>query len=317
MTEVSANVILDSRNPFGQRLTTLKVTAHRFILAEINTHRALTRNYRSSRAVPFAKLLAEANDPAMPVAYMKNRPGMVSYEKMTDAEAVVAQLRWCDAAEAAVDHAKHLAETDIHKSVVNRILEPYLFVHGVISATEWNNFYTLRLAPDAQPEFQALALAMRRAMDASEPRILSVDQWHLPYVDDYLDAERLDKHLYGTGNHFYGAKECEQIRSAMRKLSVARVARVSIKPHDGSNIDVAKDILLHDRLLTDHHMSPFEHVAMADETCWQTSDQTVLTNTGPETQSIRELVGRYQRQWGNFRGFVQYRKTLPEEFVAG
>lgn len=315
--QTSARVVLDSINSSGQRLTTFEVTAHRFVLAEINTHRALSRNYRSSRAVPFTKLLAEANNPAMPVSYVKNRPGMVGTDQMNESEIAVTRFWWCKAAEAAVAGAQALSETHIHKSIVNRVLEPYLFVHGVISATEWNNFYSLRLAPDAQPEFQLLAKAMEAARNANTPRKLIPGQWHLPYVDEYADAERLDKHLFGLGRHGYGPAECREILSGMCKLSVARVARVSIKPHDGSNIDVAKDIKLHDKLFVDHHMSPFEHAAMADEAHWQTTDESMMTADGPVTQTIRELVGTYQRQWGNFVGWVQYRKMLPNEFVPG
>jgi hypothetical protein len=43
---------------------------------------------------------------------------------------------------------------------------------------------------------------------------------------------------------------------------VARCARVSYLTHFGVR-DVEKDLELHDRLLVDQHLSPFEHVAMA------------------------------------------------------
>jgi len=60
------------------------VTAHRFILAEINTHRVLSRSYRSSRAVPVKTLLEEVRTrPAMPVHWGANRPGMQAHEELT------------------------------------------------------------------------------------------------------------------------------------------------------------------------------------------------------------------------------------------
>src|SRR3546814_7040852 len=67
-TEVK--VIADSVSPNFERLTTLQVCFPRFILAEVNTHRVLSRNYRSSRAVPVEKLIAEVErSPFVPLAF--------------------------------------------------------------------------------------------------------------------------------------------------------------------------------------------------------------------------------------------------------
>ena len=44
MTAPSAIVVADSVSPQGKRLTSFQITAHRFILAEINTHRILSRS---------------------------------------------------------------------------------------------------------------------------------------------------------------------------------------------------------------------------------------------------------------------------------
>ena len=54
--QISAEVIADSKNEFGQRITSYVVTFPRFILAEINTHRMFSRNSASSRAIPFEKM---------------------------------------------------------------------------------------------------------------------------------------------------------------------------------------------------------------------------------------------------------------------
>src|SRR5436190_18443341 len=47
-----AKILADSISPDDVRLTTLVVTFPRFILAEVNTHRMLSRNSASSRAIP-------------------------------------------------------------------------------------------------------------------------------------------------------------------------------------------------------------------------------------------------------------------------
>jgi hypothetical protein len=84
--------------------------------------------------------------------------------------------------------------------------------------------------------------------------------------------------------------EEQRIRSLLldpRAVSVGRCARVSFLTHDGRR-DFYEDVKLHDRLrgAEPPHMSPFEHVAMALDS--------------PE-------------QSGNFIGFRQYRKEIPNE----
>ena len=47
-----AEVLIDSVNPAGQRLTTFVLRFPRFVLSEFNTHRMFSRNASSSRAIP-------------------------------------------------------------------------------------------------------------------------------------------------------------------------------------------------------------------------------------------------------------------------
>ena len=81
MTKISAKVIADSKNEFGNRITTMIVTFPRFILAELNTHRMMSRNSASSRATPFEKMLeAVSNNPFIPIAWQKDHKGMQGSE---------------------------------------------------------------------------------------------------------------------------------------------------------------------------------------------------------------------------------------------
>ena len=69
---IKAQVVADSLNPQGDRLTSLLVTFPRIILAEVNTHRMLSKNTRSSRAIPFNKMVeAVQNNPFIPIAWQK------------------------------------------------------------------------------------------------------------------------------------------------------------------------------------------------------------------------------------------------------
>jgi thymidylate synthase ThyX len=175
---------------------------------------------------------------------------------------------WLSARDAAVNHAKRLNAMGVHKQIVNRILEPYVHIKIVITATEWDNFFNLRRHDDAQPEIKCLADTIWKAIYDSTP--VRRNDWHLPYV---LDEERQ-----------------KWPEDACIMYSVARCARVSYMTHGVTNIDHERDAKLHDMLLRDGHMSPFEHQARP----WTIADDA---NTG------------------NFVGWLQYRKMLPDEAV--
>ena len=71
-TTISAQVVADSVDTRGNRLTSLLVTFPRIILAETNTHRMLSKNTSSSRAIPFKKMVESVqNDPFVPIAWQK------------------------------------------------------------------------------------------------------------------------------------------------------------------------------------------------------------------------------------------------------
>ncbi|MBV9863311.1 MAG: FAD-dependent thymidylate synthase [Alphaproteobacteria bacterium] len=289
---IAAKIIQDSISPAGVRLTSIQVTAHRFILAEINTHRQLSRNYRSSRAVPTARLIAEVRqNPAMPVFWGKNQPGMQAREELEGNARVDAEECWRRAAAAAADQAEQLAGTGAHKQIVNRLIEPFLYVPGLITATEWTNFFALRCHPDAQPEFKVLAEAMRDAMAGSRPELTDLGDWHLPYVDTQdlrlvADVER--ETTRSTG------EKVEAAKSVLLKLSAARCARVSYRVFDADRRPtIEEDIDLANRLAASGHWSPFEHVATPD---------------------VRPgLKWANRRLHGNFVGWCQHRKMMPGE----
>ena len=72
-TKINAEIVADSLDPRGNRLTSLLITFPRIILAEVNTHRMLSKNTSSSRAIPLKKMIeAVENDPFIPIAWQKD-----------------------------------------------------------------------------------------------------------------------------------------------------------------------------------------------------------------------------------------------------
>lgn len=232
-----AKIILDSINEAGNRLTTFQLRYPRFIHSELMTHRVFSRNAMSSRAVPVAKMIAQVRDnPAKPVHWGMNKSGMQATEEVPTASA---EHLWHKAAELAAGVAEQMVELGLHKQVANRILEPFQWMNTIVTATDWDNFYALRAHPDAQPEFQKLAVMMLEAQEASTPGLLLPGQWHLPYVKE------------------------EDSPYDLRKISAARCARVSYLTHDGAEPSAQADLALFERLAggVPLHASPLEHQA--------------------------------------------------------
>lgn len=282
---ITAKVIEDSIAN-NSRLTTMELTYPRFIHSEFMTHRQFSRNASSSRAIPVEKMLQQVREnPAMPIHWGKNQPGMQAIEKLREMEMQHCESEWYDAAENAIKSAKYLASQGLHKQIANRLLEPFQHIKVIVTATEYDNFFKLRCHEDAQPEIAQLALRMKEAMDESTPKLLKHGEWHLPYVD------------------FPGPRGKELSLEKAIKCSVARCARVSYLNHDNSNPNIEKDIALADKLLEAGHMSPFEHqatpIAFAKDT-YELAWEKGVTHKD-----------RKDNFWsGNFRGFLQYRQLL-------
>lgn len=295
---ISAEIIADSISPAGHRLTTFKLRYPKFIHGEFMTHRVISRNASSSRAIPISKMIQEVEDDAFraaPIYWGREQKGMQSGGELPDIDDYYsksqAQYVWRQAALSAVMHAKEMAKIGVHKSIVNRILEPFSHINVVATATEWANFFGLRLREDAQPEMRELAIAMWEVRKANTPTLLQPCQWHLPFIT---------KDEITTSSHASRSTDWLLI-----KVSVARCARVSYESFEtGKRSTIKEDLKLYNRLVGAQplHASPAEHQATPDtfiagynfgEGCW---DQP--------------------KEHGNFIGWRQYRKILPGEAVA-
>lgn len=310
---IEAQVICDSISPQGHRLTTFKLRYPKFIHGEFMTHRMLSRNASSSRAVPTAKLLEEVRSDALraaPVFWGKNQPGMQAAEELDAWSKEGAQIEWRMAAIAAAQHAEQLLMRGCHKQIVNRLLEPFSHINVVASATEWENFFGLRLHRDAQPEMRALAEAMWSARAGSTPTPLLPGEWHLPFVDQPTLDECF---CHGEQWTVVDGKldETQVMLEKAKRVSVARCARVSYESFEtGRRSSIAEDLQLYSRLLGAQqlHASPAEHQATPDQYEYCTCGSGSVCNDcrGP----------RNPQEHGNFFGWRQLRKMLPGEAQA-
>lgn len=239
-----AKILADSLSPAGVRLTTMQVTFPRIVLAEFNTHRMLSRNSASSRAIPVRTQLDRVRrEPFLPVHWGRNQKGMQATAELAGVRLWFARVAWRMASRGARAMVRVLNALGLHKQVANRLLEPFMWHTVIVTATEWQNFFALRCHADAQPEIRAIAEMMRTLHERSTPRYVGPGDWHLPFVAGY---ERM---------------ELGEEASAL--VSSARCARVSYLTHDGRR-SPHEDLKLSERLRSSGHMSPFEHAARAE-----------------------------------------------------
>jgi thymidylate synthase ThyX len=311
---IEAKVICDSVSAEGHRLTTFQLRYPKFIHGEFMTHRVISRNASSSRAIPTSRLLEEVRSDSLragPVLWGKNQKGMQAAEELSNepiqGEAgwlpppkSAAKKLWRSAALEAANTAEAMDRIGVHKQIVNRLLEPFSHINVVATATEWDNFFGLRLHRDAQPEMRALAITMWEARQASEPKELKPGKWHLPFIDEEF------------GQEFIVAKDGATIPEAANRpmfairVSVARCARVSYLSFETQKRStVEEDLKLFDRLVGAQplHASPAEHQATPDE-----------RGVGRITDQTGEWCNK--REHGNFVGWRQFRKMIPGEACA-
>lgn len=250
MFNPTAEIIADSVNESGDRLTSFVLKFHRFILPEFNTHRAFSRNASSSRAIPVEKMIKLVEQSQVePLHWGANCKGMSAKTELDDDAQVLARLVWNTARDNAIQSARHMVEIGVHKQIVNRLLEPFSSITVICTGTEYQNFFNQRCHPNAQPEIRALADAMKEAYDASEPEQLKEGEWHLPFI---------------AGEDWVEATDRGYVEADLIKVAIGRCARVSYLNHDGIR-SLSDDTKLYWKLLESKpaHLSPFEHIAIA------------------------------------------------------
>jgi thymidylate synthase ThyX len=339
MTKINAKIIADSVDPRGHRLVSFIITFPRYILAELNTHRMLSKNSASSRAIPFEKLLKSVEEnPFIPIAWQKEHKGMQGSDYFTESEAYWNNDKWLKARDYAVKMATLMNEGDITKQLCNRLLEPFMWHTVLISGTEWENFFALRCpqyeysvakfrsrkdlakttvhAEDwtdldwrklnkgmADIHMMDLAEAMWDAYNESKPKQLKGGDWHIPFGDDILIPWKEGSNL-------------ESNTMETVKIATARCARVSYTVvGEEKKQSFEADIKLHDRFFDQRpfHASPFEHCAK------------VMNDSEYELYSDERFKGgdnygnALPKETGwckNYRGFIQYRAMFDFENVS-
>lgn len=256
--QMFAKMILASQNyETGDKIYTFHCHYPRFIHSEIMTHRAFSRNARSSRAVPVVKMINEVrNNPVVPWHWHKNCPGMQGHEENNNLipgfdgriKDQTKEEAWLYAAYTAAMIADGFAYKGYHKQIVNRLLEPFMWIDTLITSTPrgLDNFFELRRHEDAEPHIHDLADMIYECVQNADLTIVEESRWHLPYVQNCEFA--LEDEV-------------------LCKVSAARCARISYNPFNEEKANIKKDLELFEKLAGSRpiHASALEHQAQADK----------------------------------------------------
>ena len=304
-TSIKATVICDSISEKGIRLTTFEIEYPRIVMSEFNTHRSVSKNSSSSRAIPVSKMLEHTqNINLKPIYFGSKKSGMQAGDELVGNDLINAKLFWEAALFDAITWATELDELGVAKEVCNRLVEPFQLVKVVCTATDWDNFFNLRLHPDADPNICMLAYKMYEAMQESKPIELKAGEWHLPFVNIGWN---------GKGEMCYADDDFNfvELEQAI-KLSAASCASVSYRT-EGMTLEKADKIF--DMLIKAEvvHSSPLEHCATPVKPKFNELGKVRVNCSEP--QSWEDGVTHMNKQGelcsGNLRGFIQYRHLLP------
>lgn len=296
--KIKAELLLASHNLINQRtLYTFKLTYPRIILAEVNTHRMFSRNTASSRAIPskkFRKLVLE--QPFIPTSIGQYQAGMQAGQELEGWRRWACEKVYAGARYPQVFANWLLEKLGAHKQVQNRLVEPWMWVEQIVSATEWDNFLSLRNHKAAEPHIQEVAFQISNKIKQVKAyisgrldRVVNLDEYG--FDEDVLaNTEVTDDILYAHTPLVTVQEYCSGMPvNDLMQISAARCARVSYYLPDSTKpSNIESDRKLIEKLSGSHpkHLSPFEHQA------YFTSDDN---------------------WYGNFRGWNQYRKTIVGE----
>lgn len=325
----AAKIVLDSVSGAGVRLTTMEVTFPRFVLAEFNTHRVLSRNSASSRAIPVKKQLRSLlSDPYVPQKFGRNQRGMQSYEYLEGLPHDEATRIWL--------RARDRAATSAFELLLGEKLSSDIFGyhpewgHSSIKKLEAGFDDAIRHAASAANDEQLETTSILDVHKQFANRLLEPFMWQTVIITatewsnffalranpeaqpEIRSIAEMMRELYreqqptrlAPGQWHLPFIQPEEIEWAIenieqaKKVSAARCARVSYLTHDGKR-DVAADLQLYERLAASGHMSPLEHVATPCPHACCDRDTASPSSVG---------------EWhGNFRGWKQLRKFIPNE----
>ena len=297
----------------------------------------MSKNSASSRAIPFEKLLKSVEEnPFIPIAWMKDHKGMQGSDFFEDIlEIDTLHSEYLKGRDAAVERAKILSGLGLTKQIVNRGLEPYMWHTVIITATDWENFFSLR-CPNYQHQdgkiFRSWKDLVKAAFDSGASR-----DW-VDGLENYSTLERLKCNTGQADIHMMALAEA--IWDAFNESAPTELSQGEWHIPFGDNIhdDSLLDIVNVDDKYSDDpsylaKLINDSKIKIATARCARIS-YTVVGEEGKPANYDNDLklhdrlstsghwspfehcAQAYNGASGNFNGFRQYRKQFSNENIT-
>lgn len=316
----------------GQEFITFEVEVWRGVLAELNTHKALSKNTSSSRAIPIPSMLKFVREtPGMPYRFGAANTGMTDNGEhnqevvFNDSDEDGNQIclppveAWIYCVRKAAEMSEAFHDAGYAKQISNRLTEIGQTSKVVISGTDWANFYWLRDHTAADPTIEKLSQVMLTAHKASVPVVLKPGEWHTPYYQEgFWKPEFMGE--YGLCD-VHGVT----LEDALA-ISASCCAQASYRKLDDT-IEKARGVVARLNLGVDVsepcHASPTEHQGTPIPAYkeWKTYSYPMQGHFDPDIVEWPEGVTHMMRDGtygsGNLKGFIQYRQLIPGNVYTG
>ena len=337
---IKVEIVADSANSFGDRLTSLVLTYPRIIHSEMMTHRMFSRNASSSRAVPVDKMIKAVRENTFcPFEFQKSHKGMQGSEYFTGADRQECINLWLESAELALQQAEKMKAKCISKQIINRILEPYQYYTVLITGSKegWQNFFNLRC-----PSYKLIGLDEENVKSRKEwlEKIQFSSALH-PSMYPKTDVEWLqinkgqaEIHIMDLAEKIYDAvnestpKQLEagewhlpMLPDEAISLTIEDQLKWCVGIHantsytvvgDGKKLTLETASRIHDKCKEEVHSSVFEHCARAMNDEEYHRFVKGYSNTDYPEDGFRE--GSYG--WcNNLKGFIPYRYFIDNNLT--
>lgn len=287
-------------------LITLRVRFPRFVAEQFLKHRMFSCNAVSSRAMSVPKMNRWIQEnPSKPLFWGAQVKGMQPQEECNNLiedidtfgtyigfEGSTREEAWEWSKTHAMATAQAFWEAGYHQQIPNRLTHAFQMAEYIVTATDWSNFFNLRLHDKAaQCEITELARCIEKAIDSAP---LSHGEWHLPML---TLKDRTELSL-----------------EDMLILSAARCAVISYNNHNTGGLmtlEGARRLFEHLISDTNPHLTPCEHQARVPTEQERTilklpSKSYVSCNIEPLVRK-KEIANQY---FANFYGWISHRYLL-------
>jgi thymidylate synthase ThyX len=309
---MNVKLLADTYGAHQSRVTTFLVEYPRFIEPEVLRHRSLSFSAASSRAVNLKKHIEKVSSNYFVPWFTKDAKGMSAKEYLEEQDDLKAAKLWESAVRRCIKVCTDLSNLKVHKQHASRLLQSFEYQEMIITGTQWESFFELRCPkyyiPGYENDFYRSRIDIERTIKKYDLNGFDPEKHNKSGAQPEIQilAERMWD-LYNLsvpktgGIHLpFGYNENYSIEDNIAR-NVAKCARIS---YLSDNDDIEQDRVLYNKLKSEFHWSPFEHICFPIKPeDWKLFSTSSLFKDKEGKQMIYTINGVCK----NFTGFIPLR----------